>query len=583
MALSKTPKSDSQINPILESLAPHTRICLWKNKHKYCEGEFNINDEDIEFLRLLRVPAPSYCPTCRRIRRASFMGNNRLFKRTCNVPGHMESIISILPEECPFPVYDYMYFISDEFDPFSFGIDWDKDVNPMELLSSLRKNFPMPSFLNRDSLSLNSDYSNGGRNLKNGYFAFGSFDSENVWYSSLALKSKDIMDSRAIRHSEFVYNSLDTDYAYKSSFIYFSTHIVECMFMFDCRNCDYCFGCVNLRNKKYHIYNEQVTKEQYELFLKSITPITRDNLHEYKERFWSLVKSLPLNASHTVGSRDVTGISISNSNNVHDIVDSNKSEHVRHADSIMSHKDSMDVLFSGGHSHHLYETINIGSEASWVKFSVSSKYCTDSEYIFNSKNLSNCFMCFGLQNKSYCVLNKQYEPDEYYKIVDDIKSELIRRGEYADGLNLSFSAQPYNFSLAHSNYPLTDEEIRNIGGFVGQEPETNAGNMNIVTKDYLPQTINETKDDILNVAILCEETNRPFRIIESELLFLKKMGLPLPTIHPTNRMNSFAKLKPIAKKYKTKCEKCKKDIESIVESNSGYKLYCEKCYQQEVI
>jgi CxxC-x17-CxxC domain-containing protein len=581
--MNKTPNFDALLNPILESLTSNTRVCLWKGKHQHCESEFNITDKDIEFLRMLRVPPPNYCPTCRRIRRVAFMGSNRFFKRPCDAPEHTETVISILPTECPFPVYDYLYFISDEFDPFFFGIDWEKGTSPFETLRSLRTRFPMPSFLNRDSLSLNSDYSNGGRNLKNGYFAFGCFDSENVGYSNLILKSKDIMDSRAIRHSEFVYNSLASDYIYKSAYVYFSTHIIESMFVFDCRNCDYCFCCVNLRNKKYCVYNEQLTKEDYESFIKSIHPISINNSKEYEQKFWKLVKSLPMNASHNVASENVLGVGITNSKDVYDSVDADKSEHIRYADGAMSHKDSMDILFSGGHSHNLYGTINIGSEASNVKFSVSSKYCTDCEFIFNSKNLSNCFMCFGLQNKSYCILNKQYKEKEYFKLVDEIKTEMYKRGEYGDGLDFSFSAQPYNFSSGYNTYPLTDEQVKEFGGYVVDEPETNVGEMEIIEPKDLPQTIEETTNNVLNKAIMCEKTHRPFRIVPTELEFYKNMSLPLPTIHPTPRMRIFADLKPTSKKYKAICAKCDKNIQSMFNPKDGYNLFCEKCYQQEVV
>lgn len=580
---SKTPHFDSILDVLLAGLVPHTRKCIWAGMHPHCESDFDITDKDIEFLTLLRVPTPSYCPTCRRIRRGAFMGTNRLFKRSCDVPGHSESVISVLPPECPFPVYDYMHFISDAFDPFSFGTTYTKGESPLEVLHALRRIFPMPSFLNRDSLSINSEYSNGGRNLKNGYFAFGCFSSENMWYSNFSLKSKDVMDSRSIRYSEFVYHSLSSDYVYKSSYIYFSSHIIESMFLFDCRNCDYCFGCVNLRNKKYCIFNEQYTKEDYESFIASITPLSRDHIVQFQEKFWTLVKKLPMNASHNIGSSNVSGVGLVHSNDVYDIVDADNSQHVRYAEGILSHKDSMDILFSGGHSHNLYSTMNVGSESSNVKFSVSSKFCTDCEFVFNSKNLSNCFMCFGLQNKSYCILNIQYTPEEYCVLLDELKTAMLSRGEYGDGLGFEFSAQPYNFSTVGATYPLDVNFIRQHGGYVISEPETNMGDMDVVDATMIPLTITGVTSDILNKAIMCTQTHRPFRIIASELEFYKVMGLPLPVLHPTYRMGILAVLRPTSKKYKTICAQCGDTIDSLFNPIDGYTLYCEKCYQQEVI
>jgi hypothetical protein len=579
---SKTPKSDKLMYEILEKLVPHKRICKWKGEHKHCEGEFEIVPEDITFLKMLRVPPSDFCPTCRRIRRMSHMSQFRFFKRPCDAPQHKEEIISIFSVECSFPVYDYKYFISDEFDPFSYGIKYEKNASPLSRLLEMRKTFPMPSFLNRDPGSINSDYSNGGRGTKNVYYAFGCFGSENVWYSHMAGQSKDIMNSAYIHKSDHVYDGVHSDNIYKSIFTYFSKNCADCMFVFDCRNCQDCFGCVNLRNKRYQIFNKQFSKEDYESFIKSISPLSRQKIKEYEQKLWDLVKTLPLNASRNIASNNASGILLENTKDAHDVVDCQNSENIRHVDGALSHKDSMDMLFSGGHSSFLYGTTNIGSQSSNVRFSVSCKFCNNSEFIFNSKNLDNCFMCFGLQNKSYCILNVQYEPEEYFKIIDEIKSEMIKRGEYTDPIGLEFSAQAYNFCIGQNFFPLTSEEIIKLGGYTALEPETNVGNIKVLSVDEIPQTIDEVTDDIINCAIKCEKSGKPFRITASELAFLRKIKIPLPTTHPTVRMESKVALAPVGHKYSAQCHKCNKDIYSLFNPQENYLLYCEDCYKQEV-
>jgi hypothetical protein len=217
-----------------------------------------------------------------------------------------------------------------------------------------------------------------------------------------------------------------------------------------------------------------------------------------------------------------------------------------------------------------------------VKFSVASKFCVDCEFIFNSKNLTNCFMCFGLQNKSYCVFNKQYSSLEYFEIVDKIKLKMLADGEYGDGLGLEFSAQAYNFSIAQIAYPLNNEDIVKLGGYFAKEPETNVGSTEVVKYSTLPKTIEEISDDILNKAILCEESARPFRITSSELEFYRRMKLPLPNIHPLIRMEKRLCFAKDGKKYQTTCAKCKKEIETMLDTANDFIFYCEKCYQQEV-
>jgi CxxC-x17-CxxC domain-containing protein len=343
-----------------------------------------------------------------------------------------------------------------------------------------------------------------------------------------------------------------------------------------------CFGCVNLRNAKYCVYNKQLSENEYKSFISSIYPLSREDLLLYDKNFWHLVKSIPMNGPRNVASSDVFGINIKNSKNLFNVIDANHSENIRHADSVIHHNNSMDLLFSGGHSSMLYMTTNIGSQSSNVKFSVSSKFCADSEFIFNSKNLNNCFMCFGLQNKSYCIFNKQYSEEEYFKIVDSLKLEMLKRGEYVDGLGMEFSAQAYNFSLGQIAYPLSEEQIKKFGGYIAKEPETNVGNTEIIKYNDLPKNIDEISDDILNKAIICEESNRPFRITPSELEFYRRMKLPLPNVHPLLRMEDRLRFIKNGKKYKSICAKCKKDIEVIFDPKEGFLVYCEKCYQQEV-
>ena len=370
MSVSKTPQFDALLDPILELLIPHTRVCIWKGKHPHCQSEVAITKEDIEFLKMLRVPPPNYCPVCRRMRRLVHMGIYQFFKRTCDAPKHGESMISILSEKCPFPVYDYKYFISDEFDPFIFGREYSKEQSPLQTLFELRKEFPMPSFLNRDPSSINSEYSNGGRNTKNAYYAFGCYGSEDILYSNMAGSSKNIMDSSYVHKSEYIYNGLHVENIYNSSFIYFSKDCVDSIFLFDCRNCVDCFGCVNKRNAKYCVWNQQLTKEEYKVFMDSLHPISQEKLLEYKQQFWKLVKSLPINASRNTNSENVQGVQISNTHDAYDVTSATNSLHIRHADGAHYHKDSMDMLYSGGHSNLLYGTTNIGSIKQCKVFSI---------------------------------------------------------------------------------------------------------------------------------------------------------------------------------------------------------------------
>ena len=57
----------------------------------------------------------------------------------------------------------------------------------------------------------------------------------------------------------------------------------------------------------------------------------------------------------------------------------------------------------------------------------------------------------------------------------------------------------------------------------------------IIPASKLPDDISKIPDDILNWAVECEVTGKPFRIIRQELDFYRKHHLPIPRRHPDQR------------------------------------------------
>jgi formylmethanofuran dehydrogenase subunit E len=98
----------------------------------------------------------------------------------------------------------------------------------------------------------------------------------------------------------------------------------------------------------------------------------------------------------------------------------------------------------------------------------------------------------------------------------------------------------------------------------------------------LPKTIDEVTDDILDKVILCEDTGRPFRIITQELEFYRKHHLPLPTKHQDTRFIELRQKRMPKEFHIANCEKCKQEMLSVYNPESGFKVYCETCYNKEI-
>ena len=257
---SKTPSFDKALDEILKDVHPHTRTCAWKEKSPYCEKDFNITKEDIEFYHILRVPPPTLCPTCRRQRRLSFVNQFYFYKRKCEVPGHDERVISFVPPNKKLTVYDWEYYRTYKWDLLSPVVAYDAGEPFFETLYKLRECVPQPAIV-RSPTCINSDYTINGRNLKNGYYVSGGWNSENISYSvSVTIGSRDCIDCFTVSAGNQCYENVLTKNCYRCTHAYFSKDCINSSFLYDCRNCQDCFGAVNLRNKRYVFFGEQLSE-----------------------------------------------------------------------------------------------------------------------------------------------------------------------------------------------------------------------------------------------------------------------------------------------------------------------------------
>ena len=159
---------------------------------------------------------------------------------------------------------------------------------------------------------------------------------------------------------------------------------------------------------------------------------------------------------------------------------------------------------------------------------------------------------------------------------------MLEKGEYGEFFPREFSPFAYNGSEADYIYPLTEEEIARLGARYQPPIDVDTAGVEILKSEEVPDSIDAVDDSILDKAILCEETGRPFRITSSELAFYRRNRLPLPTVNPYRRMrNSFIAIGN-SRKYEGVCELCGTDIETIYLPDTGWRLYCDNCYRKEV-
>jgi len=67
-----------------------------------------------------------------------------------------------------------------------------------------------------------------------------------------------------------------------------------------------------------------------------------------------------------------------------------------------------------------YECVNVENSYN-IKFCQESKDCRDSFFLYACRNCSNCVGCVNLINGEYCIRNKKYTKEEYFKELEKLK------------------------------------------------------------------------------------------------------------------------------------------------------------------
>ena len=206
------------------------------------------------------------------------------------------------------------------------------------------------------------------------------------------------------------------------------------------------------------------------------------------------------------------------------------------------------------------------------KMSIACNECMNVEYSELCFSCENCFGCIGLKRKKFCIFNTQYTEEAYWKKLDEIKVAMMQRGEYGEFFPYATSLLAYNTSHADVFFPLTRDEVQQLGGRWYTFP--------VIEKnlDTVPKSLHDVDESMLAETFLCQETGRPYRIVKPELEFHKKFGIALPTTHPSiRRKKRYARMHGIELK-RQQCFRCQKYIVSRIHASKEINIACADCY-----
>ncbi len=156
----------------------------------------------------------------------------------------------------------------------------------------------------------------------------------------------------------------------------------------------------------------------------------------------------------------------------------------------------------------------------------------------------------------------------------------------------------YNETIAFEEEPLSKEQVVS-SGYKWRDIESISYNPTIKANE-IPDSINDITYTICDEVIECPNQGKielrctsAFRILPDELSFYRQMNLPIPRYCPNCRYYNRLVWKNPFYFYKRNCMcnisnhnhgiVCPNEFETLYSPSRPEKVFCEKCYQQEVI
>ena len=491
---------------------------------------------------------------------------------------------------------------SDKWDPKDYAMDYDFSKPFFVQFEELMHKVPHMAVVNDDDIaSLNCEYTHDWWFSKNCYMAFSGWHAENVMYSFFINAGKDIMDSMInMAETSFLYDCINCTHGHNLKYSFFSRSCMNSQFLYDCSDCQDCFMCAGLRHKRYCFKNRQYTKEEYKKILDEYKLDTFFGAERAQKEYEKFILKYPRRYVWTKQIINCSGDIVSHSKNTKDCFVAKNCENVRYADFVTTSKDSYDLMMSGELSECYEGAIVDHSQLNFFGlFSVKSQ---DIRYTQHCHNCKHVFGCVGLRNASYCIFNKQYTKEEYENLIPKIIKHMNempyidkKRNEYRFGEFFPTEISPfgYNETQAQEHFPLGKNEALENGYKWQDNLQKTTGKETILLKD-IPDSINKIKDDIVDEILCCIECERNYKIIPNELIFYKKMQIPIPRrcfycrhSARVRRLNPFKLwhrqcMCDKENHHKHRTGKCEVEFETSYAPDRPEIVYCEKCYQQEV-
>jgi len=571
--MSQTPNYDAKVKAILDAATPGERVCA-------ITGEKWTQDEkELDVYRRFNVPPLKICINALWKWMGYYDAGFQFWWNKHAETGkpvlsfhHPASGIRVLPD----PEWHAKDFssITQEVDPSQPFFD---QLRVFEL------KVPFMATFNRvepeNSITL---FSFGDRNSyftfacqsERCFFSAGAFQVENsslLWLTSQTTDSHWVLKSQRLFRCRYIRESLDC---------------IDGAFLFDCRNCQNCFGASNKRNRQYVFMNEQLTKEEYEKRLAEIDLGKRSEVEKYSQMFDEmLAREGVWPENFNVNTQESSGEYLTNAVRCFECFDSYDAptDQYRCAWNYGANQNNAH-MWGSLDSSDCYMTVACPN-SNKTNFSYRSFRLDNCEFCMMSSDLRDCFGCIGLKKKQFCIFNKQYSEVDYWRLVDELKCAMLERGEYGSYLPTSMSSTYVPESGAVIYAGASPEELARFGGNLFDAETDGATGADRVDpskarrREDIPDSIDEITDDWIGVPIYDEVSKRTFTFLRPEVEHYRALRIAPPNTHFIRRLCEVSHAGQVTTFTRAACAKCQQAV--TVAKNIRYphrRIYCKSCY-----
>jgi len=300
----------------------------------------------------------------------------------------------------------------------------------------------------------NCDYSDTAVNSKNCYYSFAVFYCEDVYYTRYSRKCNNCNGLTFCVDCEWCVECVDCIGCYSCDYCKNCQNCTNAQFSIDCFSCQDCIGCVGLYQKQYCVFNKQLTQEGYQKYMKDLDLQNLEHRKFILEQTKKVQKESVNLGIHKLQTEDCVGDSLTECKNCYQCYDAFKCEDCLYNIEANGNKDCCDITVCF-EAENCYSCVQAPMNYD-CNFLMHSDFCSDSEFCAYSKNLKDCFGCVYVENKQYCILNKQYTKERYDKKIIEIKKLLQNDKNY--NMSLYFISEYEKSRLVNED----DSSIQNI-------------------------------------------------------------------------------------------------------------------------